>query len=69
MTPPFHTEREVRVIAATAALMRAYAELEREEGASHPSHGRDVADAVHVVQRVVAMRFARRADPFAWRAA
>lgn len=61
-----HTERERRLIGLTAQLVREHAELEREEGISHPGHARDVVDGVHAVQRVVAMRLARRVDPAAW---
>lgn len=61
-----HTERERRLIELTVQVAREYAAIEAEEGISHPSHGRDVADGVHAVQRVVAMRLARRSDPEAW---
>lgn len=61
-----HTVLERQVIAATRELAQAYARLESVEGRDHPSHGRDVADAVHVVQRIVAMRLARRVAPGEW---
>lgn len=61
-----HAPRERRLIELTAEVAREHVALERDEGVSHPSHGRDVAMAVHDVQRVVAMRLARRADPEAW---
>lgn len=61
-----HTRAERRVIEASAELARAWNSLRREEGDSHPSHSKDVERAIHDVQRVVAMRLARRADPEAW---
>lgn len=61
-----HTEAERRVLHAAVDLAQAYNALQREEGVSHPSHGQDVADAVHVVQRVIAVRLAKRVDPEAW---
>jgi hypothetical protein len=61
-----HTEAERKVVDAAVTMWNAFAELERTEGVSHPSHRRDVADAAHVVQRVVAMRLARRVDPETW---
>lgn len=61
-----HTERERALIQQTADVMRAFRLLELYEGSSHPSHHPDVVRAVHDIQRVVAMRLARRADPEAW---
>lgn len=61
-----HTQAELDVIAATVQVQRAYTALERVEGASHPSHAVDVTRAVHDVQRVVAMRLARRVEPGTW---
>jgi hypothetical protein len=61
------TEAERRVLSAAVELARAYRTLEETEGSIHHSHGRDVADAIHVVQRVVAIRLAKRSDPEAWR--
>lgn len=66
MEAPGHTEAEQDVINATMGLVRLYRHMETTEGADHPSHWRDVADAVHVIQRTVAMRLARRVDPEAW---
>lgn len=62
-----HTPAEMHVLEAARNLAGAFRTLEHEEGEAHPSHGRDVADAVHVVQRIVAIRLAKRADPDAWR--
>lgn len=66
MGAPRHTEAERDVINATMGLTKLYKHLERTEGVDHPYHLRDVADAIHVIQRTVAMRLARRADPEAW---
>lgn len=61
-----HTPAERRVLKAAEELVSAFRALERIEGQAHPSHGRDVADAVHVVQRIVAVRLAKRVDPGSW---
>lgn len=62
-----HTERERALIKQTAELMRAFGDLELDEGRSHETHRGDVVRAVHDIQRVIAMRLARRSDPEAWR--
>lgn len=61
-----HTERERRVVAATVEVYRAWRDLAQHEGEGHPSHTRDVADAVHDIQRILAIRLARRVEPDIW---
>ena len=56
------TEQEGAVMDAALAVVNGYAALPVE----HPGDMRDICDAVHKIQDLLAVRIARRAFPAGW---
>lgn len=58
-----HTDAEKHIIDLTRELFLEFRKLNNH----HPSEIHDVANAIHRIQDIIAMRLARRVEPTIWK--